>query len=169
MKNRETWKSYLALIGFHIFFTIGYALVFGLGHPFARYYQPNQVIGVIMSAIGIALPMYIVAGYLYVIGRNSIQYVVVSSLKAAFLFTVVLLVFYGISYSINLEVFNRNGWLVYVLTNYPIATVMNSFTLPSDMRSLWVIVTAFIPGLGFVFGVFLRTLTSGKGTDYYGS
>lgn len=84
MKNRETWKSYLALIGFHIFFTIGYALVFGLGHPFARYYQPNQVIGVIMSAIGIALPMYIVAGYLYVIGRNSIQYVVVSSLKAAF-------------------------------------------------------------------------------------
>lgn len=156
MLKKQIVNSYLALVSIHGMITIGFALVFGVNHPFFSHYEINNVIGVIIASIATAIPLYAIAGFLFVIGKENKKQLLRASIHAASIFTAILTVLWAISYLLSTNGFSQSTWLIYVLSNYPSAVIMNRIINLPDLRSPLMLLTATSPGIGFVFGVFIR-------------
>ncbi len=170
MLKRQTINCYFALGAIHLLITIGFALVFGVSHPFFSHYKINQVIGVVIASIATAIPLYAIAGFLFVIGKENKKNLLRAAVYAGFIFTATLILLWSISYLLSTNGFPQSTWLIYILSNYPSAVFMNRIINLPDLRSPLMILTATSPGVGFVFGVFIRIIneTSQKGGKIHG-
>jgi hypothetical protein len=156
--KRQLVNSYFALVAIHGIITIGFALVFGINHPFFSHYEINKVINVIIASVATAIPLYAIAGFLFVIGKENKKHLLRAAIYAAVIFTVTLSVLWSISYLLSTNGFSQSTWLIYILSNYPSAVIMNRIINLPDLRSPLMLLTATSPGIGFVFGVFIRMI-----------
>jgi hypothetical protein len=156
--KKQLVNSYFALAAIHVIITIGFALVFGINHPFFSHYEINKVIGVIIASVATAIPLYAIAGFLFVIAKENKKHLLRASIYAAVLFTLTLSVLWAVSYLLSTNGFSQTTWLIYILSNYPSAVIMNRIINLPDLRSPLMLLTATSPGIGFVFGVFIRTI-----------
>ncbi len=165
MSKKEVLISYLALIALHILLTVGMALVFGLNHPMARYYEIGSVTSVTVASVVFSIPLYAIGGYLFIIAKENKRQITKSLFLASFIFTLVLLMIWFSVRIANLNGVTRNVWLIYVISNYPTALFLNVINTLSDIRSPLILVTTFAPALGFLLGSLLRLVSEPK----YGS
>lgn len=156
--KKQLVNSYFALAAIHVIITIGFALVFGINHPFFSHYEINNVIGVIIASVATAIPLYAIAGFLFVIGKENKKHLLRASIYAAVIFTVTLSLLWAISYLLSTNGFSQSTWLIYILSNYPSAVIMNRIVNLPDLRSPLMLLTATSAGIGFVFGVFIRMM-----------
>lgn len=158
MMKKQIVNSYFALVAIHVIITIGFALVFGINHPFFSHYEINKVIGVIIASIATAIPLYAIFGFLFVIAKENKKQLLKASIFAALIFTATLSVLWAVSYLLSTNGFSQTTWLIYILSNYPSAIIMNRIINLPDLRSPLMLLTATSPGIGFVFGVFIRII-----------
>lgn len=156
--KRQIANCYFALASIHVMITIGFALVFGINHPFFSHYEINKVIGVIIASIATAIPLYAIAGFLFVIAKEQKKYLLKAAVIASLIFTATLSVLWATSYLLSTNGFSQTTWLIYILSNYPSAIIMNRIINLPDLRSPLMLLTATSPAIGFVFGVFIRTI-----------
>ncbi|PKM67358.1 MAG: hypothetical protein CVU94_06480 [Firmicutes bacterium HGW-Firmicutes-19] len=156
--KKQIVNCYFALAAIHVTITIGFALVFGINHPFFSHYEINKVIGVIIASIATAIPLYAIAGFLFVIAKEHKKYLLKAAVIASLIFTATLSVLWAISYLLSTNGFSQTTWLIYILSNYPSAIIMNRIINLPDLRSPLMLLTATSPAIGFVFGVFIRTI-----------
>jgi hypothetical protein len=158
MMKKQIVNCYFALIAIHAMITIGFALVFGINHPFFSHYEINKVIGVIIASVATAIPLYAIAGFLFVIAKENKKHLLRAAIYASLIFTMSLAVLWAISYLLSTNGFSQSTWLIYILSNYPSAVIMNRIINLPDLRSPLMLLTATSPGIGFVFGVFIRSI-----------
>lgn len=165
MFKRQIVNCYFALAAIHLLITIGFALVFGVNHPFFSHYKINQVIGVVIASIATAIPLYAIGGFLFVVGKENKRNLLKAAVYAALIFTITLVLLWAISYLLSTNGLPQSTWLIYILSNYPSAVIMNRIINLPDLRSPLMILTATSPAIGFVFGVFIRMIneTTQKG------
>lgn len=158
MMKKQIMNSYFALLAIHVIITIGFALVLGINHPFFSHYEINRVIGVIIASVATAIPLYAIFGFLFVIAKENKKQLLRASVYAALIFTATLMVLWLVSYLLSTNGFSQTTWLIYILSNYPSAIIMNRIINLPDLRSPLMLLTATSPGIGFVFGVFIRII-----------
>ena len=151
-------KTYLSLILLHILVTVGFALVFGTSHPFASQYEVNNLYPLITSSMTLATILYALGGYLFVIATENKNKLFAKIMIASLLFTIILIIIWVSVLFLSLNGIQRNIWLVYIISNYPTAIILNSIINNADLHS-WVIgLTIIPPALGFIIGTFLRLI-----------
>lgn len=149
-------RTYLTLILLHVVVTIGFALVFGTNHPFASQYQVNNLYPIITSSATLAIILYALGGYLIVIAIENKTKLYSKIFISSLIFTIVMLIIWGVVHYLSLNGFQRNVWLVYIISNYPTAIMLNTVINNNDLHSLQIGFTALPPAIGFMIGTYLR-------------
>ena len=166
MKNRDAQLTVLVLCLTHVCLIILTAMIFGLQHPFQFLYRELFPYVYILAACLMVVPVYMIAGYIFVLGKNQMRKILDSVWAGCSAFTVFLVVIWCISYVLTFAGWNREAWTYYVIANYPISFLMNHIDLTSIHASNPIyVVPALIPGISFFLGAKLRVkVIKGVGT-----
>ena len=157
MKNRDVRLTFMVLGITHVCLIVLIAMIFGLQHPFQFLYRELFPYAYILAACLMVVPVYMVAGYIFVLGKNQMRSILDSVWKGCSAFIILLVVIWCISYVLTFSGWDISAWTYYVVANYPISFLMNHVDLASIHASNPVyVVPALIPGISFFLGAKLR-------------
>jgi len=140
----------------HFFISVFAGLVFGVTHPLRFLYTEQNPYLFAISASLVAMPLYYFAGYLFILGKNSLVNMDKALLKASALFMLILLVCYGLCYILTYFKLINNAWMYYVLINYPNALPFNNISFKVDGQNLIFILSALTAPIAFYLGGLTR-------------
>lgn len=153
MKESKS-RPFLILLFMHVVLGFVHLLVFNLSHPLFKYTQQLPVYLQVPIISAYALVLYIVVGNLLMIAldRNSDKIEGID--RGLILFTSLFIIVFAALFVAFLFNERQSIWLVYSLVNPLFGTAMyNAMTV--DMWNLLWGVSAFIPGIGTIFGMYL--------------
>lgn len=156
MHKKDVVYTFINIILAHFIISVFAGLVFGVTHPLSFLYTEGQPYVFVIVSTLIAVPLYMIAGYLYVLGKNNLKGVSKTLLEAGFYFMLVLLVVYATCFVLVYYRIVTNAWVYYVLFNYPSALAFNNISLKIDGQNLIFILSAITPSLGFYVGGLIR-------------
>lgn len=135
----------------HLIVTILFGVVFSISHPFATLLQnrPDYIRMGMVGLLGIVL--YFLAGYILIVGIHAVPRDNRDLVAACVWLFVILLCVYLVSLLLVDLTRSRSFWFVYVLMNYPLASIFNSLSLKETL-SLFYVFTSVIPSLGIWLG-----------------
>ena len=157
MVRKEDYRyTNLTIFISHFLISVFLALAFGTVHPFANMYVAGKPVPYILMACLVALPVYAIFGYFFILGKEYLGGMNKVLRVCCFLYLILLLLLYIACYMMIKYNVSRIAWRYYVILNYPTGVVFNNISLNTDALNLWFILTT-IPGpLGFYIGSLMR-------------
>lgn len=140
----------------HFIISVFMALAFGTSHPFANMYIAGRPIPYIVAGCLLAVPVYMLLGYFFILGKEYLNSMDKVSAICSFIFLLVLTAGYFTCYFLTKYYVVRGAWMYYVIFNYPTGVMFNTISLNADALNLWFLLTV-VPGpLGFYIGSLMR-------------
>ncbi len=159
-KNPQQLQITLVVLGVHVIISFIMLLIYGSGIPmFGFIISLPLALQVLLTSI-IVLIVYSLAGYLLGVSTPNKESLVASIDKAVLLLMLILLSAFIIIYAVTYFTNNSSLWIFYNVLNPIFGNVMLDGLTRSWWSLLWV-VSAFIPGIGIVFGLSLRMRQEG--------
>lgn len=156
MRKEDVKFTRIGILVAHITLSILMALVNGTSHPFTNLYIAGKPLPYILAACLFCIPLYMLMGFFYILGKHSLNNMKEVLRKCCFIFFIDLLIIYMICYFLYKFNIYRGSFMYYVLFNYPAALIFNTISLKTDATNLLFALTA-IPGpLGFYIGATTR-------------
>ena len=156
MRKQDVTYTVINIVVAHFFISVFSALAFGVTHPLSSLYIEGKPFVFIVIALLMVLPLYILAGYFFILGKNSLYKMDKTLLTASFYFALIMMGIYALCFVLVHYKIVSNAWMYYVLVNYPSALIFNNITLKIDGQNLWFCLTAINGALGFYLGAMIR-------------
>ena len=166
MKDRDVRSTIAILVLSHISLIILVTMIFGLKHPFHFLYRELFPYPYVFVACIMVMPVYIMAGYIFVLAKNNMRKILDSVWTGCSIFSGFLVILWAFSYVMAITGWNREAWTYYIIANYPISFLMNHINLAGTATSNPVyVLPALVPGISFYLGAKLRVkVLKGVGT-----
>ena len=160
-KNPERLKMILIVIGIQFIVATVTLLMYGNGHPLIQYIRSIHVgfLVIIISIVGFII--YAVPGYLLVISKSNKRNLIETIDSAVLVLTGILLATFLIIFVYSYLLHLKTPWLFYSLINPIFGNLMyDTMQIRSFMNLVW-LPSTIIPGLGILFGAFVRLKQEG--------
>lgn len=159
-KNPHQLQITLVVLGVHMVISFIMLLIYGSGIPLFGYIVPLPLWMQVLVTSIIVFAVYGLAGYLLGISSPNTEKIVESIDKAVLTLMAILLIAFVIIFAITYFTNNSSLWLIYNVLNPMFGNVMIDGMTRSLWSLLW-IVSAFVPGIGIVFGLSIRMRQEG--------
>lgn len=163
---KEQSKKILRLVfltlGLHLITSLVFILLNGTIHPLYNLLKGwPLILQVIISSV-FSFLIYIVPGYLFIIGLRKKDLLIKSIDRLVLVVSTILLVFFVVSFVYAMILYSKQGWLIYATAN-PLSGLL-IYNLFDTKVSLWDLlwsISALIPALGMMLGMYLRLKKEG--------
>lgn len=156
MRKQDVTYTVINIVLVHFFISVFTGLAFGVTHPLSSLYIEGKPFIFIIVSLLMMLPLYMLAGYFFILGKNSLYQMNKTLALASFYFALFMLGVYALCFVLVHYKIVSNAWMYYVLVNYPNALIFNNITLKIDSQNLWFCLTAINGSLGFYLGAMIR-------------
>ena len=156
MKDKDVIITFLGLVISQIILLCLMFFFFGVEHPFSNLYQVGRPLLFILSAIVIMIPLYMIFGYIFIVGRNQRTNLQRSLVFGCLYYALALMVIWALANILTITNIAPNAWEIYVIANFPTAVIINSIDIAHDALNPLFLLTAIAPSLFFGLGGYLR-------------
>ena len=139
---------------FILHLTLGFLhlMFFDLGHPLNQFIAEGSFTLQVISISAYALVLYMLGGYLVMIGLNKDSDQMVGIGRVLVLMMMIFLIFFLIIFTIYMFNGRQSSWLLYSIVNPLFGTAMYN-RVPETLIGLVWSVSAVIPGIGVLVGM----------------
>ena len=156
VRKKDYLYTHLTIFASHCLISVFLALMFGTMHPFYDLYVAGSPVPYILSACLLALPVYMLFGYFFILGKEYLGGMDQVVRTCCIIYFFVLGAIYAGCYFATKYNVSRIAWRYYVILNYPTGVIFNNISLNTDASNLWFLLT-IVPGpLGFYLGSIMR-------------
>ncbi|QIK69316.1 hypothetical protein G7062_02965 [Erysipelothrix sp. HDW6C] len=160
-KYKDRIRTVFLIIGIHLIISVIFLLANGVGHPLLRYVKGFPVIVQVLITSIFAFLVYAIPGYLLVISKSDRKNLIKNIDFAVVVLGVILLaVFVGV-FIYSYVVYQKSPWIFYSMLNPMFGSVLYESAVVRSYETLFWIVSAVIPGMGILFGMFIRLKQEG--------
>lgn len=160
LENTDRLKVVGLIFLTQVIVSIIYLLINGTGHPFLGYIKDLQFVIQLFATSFFAFIVYAIPGYILALAvadrRRLLKYIDFAVIAlAVFLFIVFVAVYAQVFVS-----YQKTTWLLYSVVNPMFGNVIYE-TITRSLWGLSWVVSAIVPSLGLLFGVFIRLRQEG--------
>ncbi|MPM46295.1 hypothetical protein SDC9_92993 [bioreactor metagenome] len=156
MRKQDVTYTLINIVLAHLLISVFAGLAFGVTHPLSSLYSEGSPYLFVLVSLLMMIPVYAGAGYLFILGKNSLRQMDKSLGEACLYFALGMLAIYALCLILVHYKVISNAWVYYVILNYPNALIFNNITLKVDGQNLIFALTALTGALGFYAGGMIR-------------
>ena len=156
MKTKDIVITIMGLVITQIILMSTMVFFFGLTHPIIELLQLDNLYILVLVAVLVTPPIYIIFGYVFIIGRNQRENLQRSLMFGCLYYSLALIAIWGLSSILAVMEVWPNAWEIYIIANFPTAVTLNSIDIQRHALNPIFLLTAITPGLFFYLGGYLR-------------